>query len=210
MSFPGINRSNRRQTALVRPMVAHDVPRVVEIHQAAFENFFLTFLGARFLRLLYGEAVRLDEIALVAEMDGEVMALVMGSAHPGAFYKKLIKRRLFAFGSAAVPAVLRQPSVAMRVGRAVLTPRTAAKLSGTATLMSLAVAPSARDAGPAAAWSVASSTRRDAAAHRWLPWPRTATTTTAPTSSMSMRASAWRRQTTTSEGRALNEYELDL
>ena len=90
--------------------------------------------------------MRLDEIALVAEIDGEVMAFVMGSAHPGAFYKKLIKCGLFAFGAAAVPAVLRQPSVAMRVGRAVLTPRTAASRR-VRTLISLAVAPSGQGRG---------------------------------------------------------------
>src|SRR5664279_587793 len=117
MTSPGMLR--------IRPLTSSDVPRVVSIHQAAFSGFFLTFLGPRFLRLLYGEAVRLGEIALVAEVDGEVLGLVMGSVKPGGFYGKLLRRRLVAFGIAAAPAVLRRPSVAVRVGKALLKPRTA-------------------------------------------------------------------------------------
>lgn len=133
--------------ATVRAMTERDVSRVVEIHLAAFQGFFLTFLGPRFLRLLYAEAVALGEIALVAEVEGVLAGFVMGSESPGRFFKQILRRRLVAFALAAAPAVLRRPAVAARVARALVKPGSAARAGGTATLMSLGVDPSVQGAG---------------------------------------------------------------
>lgn len=191
-------------------MTTRDVPRVVEVHQAAFKDFFLTFLGPRFLRLLYGEAVKLGEIALVAEVDGQVLGLVMGSVQPSGFYGKLLRRRLVAFGVAAAPAVLRRPSVAMRVSKALLKPKMAAKPAGTATLMSLAVMPAGQGhgAGGALVAAFAAEARRRGALVVDLATDRDNNQGAKKFYlSVGFRLAG---ELVTAEGRALNEYELDV
>jgi hypothetical protein len=98
----------------VRPMSGEDVDRVTQVHLGAFSGFFLSFLGRRFVRLFYSETVALGEIAFVAECEGIVVGLVAGSSHPGRFFERLLQRRLLAFATAALPAVMRRPSVAIR------------------------------------------------------------------------------------------------
>ena len=131
----------------VRTMTAADVERTIEVHLSAFPGFFLSFLGPRFLRRFYAEAVALGEIALVAVWQGRVVGFVMGSVDPGAFFKSLLRRRVLAFALATIPAVVRRPTVILRLTRALLKPQQARKPSGTATLMSLGVAEATQGLG---------------------------------------------------------------
>lgn len=196
--------------ATIRVMTERDVHRVVEVHLAAFQGFFLTFLGPRFLRLFYAEAIALGEIALVAEADGAIAGFVMGSTSPGAFFRQLLKRRLVAFAIAAAPAVLRRPAVAARVARALVKPGSAARAPGTATLMSLGVDPAIQGvgAGKALVTAFLEDARR-----------RGATRVDLTTDKVdNERANAFyrslgfavAREIVTPERRVLNEYEIDL
>lgn len=196
--------------AVVRPMRSDDVMRVVEIHLAAFPGFFLSFLGARFLRVFYSEAVALREICLVATSGGAVVGFTMGSAHPGGFYGKLIKRRLFAFGLAALPAVLRRPSTALRVARALLKPKQAAKAAGIATLLSIGVDPSTQGTGAGKALVLAffdEARRRGAAVVDLTTDKVDNERTNAFYRNLGLSVA---REIVTPEGRILNEYEIDL
>ena len=125
----------------VRSMRGGDLAAVVAIHLAAFPNFFLTFLGARFLRELY-DAVMRDGIALVA-MDGDrVAGFAAGVVGSKSFYRRLFRRRFVPVGLAIAPAILRRPSTLLRVLRRV-SQRTTSEGAATrgAELMSLAVNP---------------------------------------------------------------------
>jgi ribosomal protein S18 acetylase RimI-like enzyme len=162
------------------------------------------------LRLFYAEAVALGEICLVATSDGLVAGFVAGSAQPGGFFKKLIRRRALAFGLAALPAVLRRPSTAARVARALVKPKQAAKAAGIATLMSIGVDPATQGTGAGKALMLAflDEARR-----------RGATTVDLTTDKLENdRTNAFylslgfavAREITTPEGRVLNEYEIDV
>ena len=125
----------------VRAMSTGDLAAVVAIHLAAFPNFFLTFLGPRFLRELYSAVMR-DGIALVAT-DGDLIAgFAAGVVGSKSFYRQLFRRRFIPVGLAIVPAILRRPSTLFRVLRRV-SQRTTGEGSATsgAELMSLAVDP---------------------------------------------------------------------
>jgi len=200
--------TDRRLT--LRPMGERDVPRVVEVHLSAFSGFFLSFLGPRFLRLFYAEAVALDEVALVACAEEAIVGFVMGSVAPGRFFGALLRRRLVGFALAAAPAVLRRPGSALRLVRALLKPRDAAKPAGIATLMSLGVDASAQGLG--AGKALVEAFLRDAAA-------RGATKVDLTTDKLdNERTNAFyrrlglrvAREILTPEGRVLNEYEIDL
>jgi ribosomal protein S18 acetylase RimI-like enzyme len=100
----------------VRPMTQRDLPEVVAIHRAAFPNFFLSFLGPRFLRVFYGFIAR-EGIAIVALADGKLAGFVAGVLEPRRFYRRLMTRRFAQLALAITPVVLRHPSTLARVVR---------------------------------------------------------------------------------------------
>ena len=118
----------------VRAMRRDDLDAVVSIHLAAFPNFFLTFLGPRFLRVFYGAVLR-DGIARVATVDDRVAGFVAGMLDSKSFYR----RRFFKFALAVIPVVLRHPSTLKRVARRGVA--RAFQPAPGAELMSLAVHP---------------------------------------------------------------------
>lgn len=194
----------------IRPMRAEDVERVTDVHLGAFDGFFLSFLGRRFLRLFYRETVALGEVALVAESAGAVVGLIVGSTRPGRFFERLLRRRLLAFAVAALPAVVRRPSSAARVTRALLKPREARRPAGTATLMSIAVAPEAQGLGAGSSLVVAfiDEARRRGATRVDLTTDKIGNErTNAFYRSLGFRLA---REIVTPEKRVLNEYEREL
>lgn len=133
---------------LVRPMLRGDVKDVVEIHRAGFAGFFLTSLGRPFLRTYYSSVVRdADSIALVCERQGTITGFVVGSANPRGFYRRMLRRRWPAFACAAVPGVLRRPSAAVRVVRALRHPSRQEEGAHVAGLYSIVVDPHSQGVG---------------------------------------------------------------
>jgi dTDP-4-amino-4,6-dideoxygalactose transaminase/ribosomal protein S18 acetylase RimI-like enzyme len=98
------------------------VAGVVDVHMRAFEAFFLTFLGPKFLAEFYRSFTEdAAGVGVVAEErgTGRVLGAVVGPLVPGGYFKRLLKRRWWAFCMASARAVLRRPSVAGRLVRAV-------------------------------------------------------------------------------------------
>ena len=135
-------------TTTVRPMLSDDLPQVVEIHLRGFPGFFLTFLGHRFLTLLYGGIQSDPEgIVLVASSRGQIEGFVAGVTLQSGFYQRLIKKQKWAFAAAAVGALLRRPAIAPRLLRALKRPADAQQASAEACLMSIAVRPESQGKG---------------------------------------------------------------
>jgi len=99
----------------VRRARTADLPQIVAIHEAAFSGFFLTLLGAPFLRELYRAfMVEATAICLVGEVERpsgvpELAGFVVGTVTPESFFRKLLLKRGARFALAAVPALLRHP-----------------------------------------------------------------------------------------------------
>src|SRR5258706_41974 len=126
-------------------MQSDHVERVTSIHLAAFPGFFLSFLGGRFLRELYRAVIADGEgIAFVALSSGTVIGFAAGTASQG-FYRRAAKRRWWRFGLASAGALLRRPSIARRLLRALYAPPKTS--SDGALLMSLAIDPRAQRSG---------------------------------------------------------------
>jgi ribosomal protein S18 acetylase RimI-like enzyme len=94
----------------LRAAAVEDIDHIVRVHLTAFPGFFLTLLGARFLRELYSGFI-LDEngICLVAERDGEMSGFVVGTSAPEDFFRRMFFARWHAFLFAALGALLRRP-----------------------------------------------------------------------------------------------------
>lgn len=142
------NKKSGSAELVLSAMSASDLAQVVEAHLESFPGFFLTFLGAEFLGLLY-ESMRTDPegLVLVASSGQGVEGFVAGVTQQSGFYRRLINQKKWAFGIASIKALLKRPSIAPRLIRALKRPAEASSSSAAACLMSIAVRSNARGKG---------------------------------------------------------------
>ncbi len=137
--------------AALRPISAEGLSAVAAVHLAAFEGFYLSALGDRFLREDYARLLEYRGGILVGAFSGEdLVGFVAGFVAPDDFYRTL-KRQRIRLVIASLPALARRPSRIMafianyrRVRRLVCTP---AGQRTTAELCSLAVRPKSAGRG---------------------------------------------------------------
>ena len=111
----GQELNESRRNVCVRSAVAGDVPRIVKIHQRAFNSSFLTRLGAKFLKHYYGLVLNYHYgIVLVSERSGALEGFACGFLDPAEFYR-LMWRNRWTFAPIALLALVRQPALAMDV-----------------------------------------------------------------------------------------------
>jgi GNAT superfamily N-acetyltransferase len=197
--------------AHLSPMKQEDVDSVVGVHMKAFQGFFLTFLGPRFLRELYRSIV-IDPsgIAYVYRVDRRVLGFVAGTSQPAGFYRRLLRQRWWHFGWAATGPILRRPEIIPRLLRAFRMPEQVDTLAGCGTLMSIAVLPSSQSKGVG---KILVQAFLQEATRRRLNQVNLTTDKVNNNSVNSFyRKLGFRcsRSFTTPEGRAMNEYIIDL
>jgi len=125
-----------------------DVPDVVRVHLLSFEGFFLSFLGEKFLRFYYESICDFGQLGFVARRDSEIIGFVVGIENSFGFYQSLLKYRAHKFVMAAVPAILRTPSIVPRLLRAVFKrSEHGGERENSATLTSIAVRPDIQSRG---------------------------------------------------------------
>jgi GNAT superfamily N-acetyltransferase len=103
------------------PLEKRHLHSAVELHLKAFPSFFLSFLGPSFLREFYSSFLN-DSVGvgLVAQeaVDGRVVGVVVGSSNSNGYFKRLLRRRWWAFCWASFSAILRRPAILPRLFRA--------------------------------------------------------------------------------------------
>lgn len=135
-------------TASIRLATTLDVPAIVAVHLASFPGFFLTFLGARFLQLLYLGILRgANGVLFVAVSDGVVVGFAAGVMRQSSFYRNLIWQQKWAFAVACLAAIVKRPTAIPRLWRALRMPDIVRQASAEACLMSIAVRPDAAGQG---------------------------------------------------------------
>ncbi len=127
----------------IRYIEPSDIKGVVNAHLSSFKNFFLTFLGPSFLKVLYSFFMEdTSSIALVATIPGnKIIGFVVGTSEPKGFYSRAIKKRWWRFALASIPACIRKPTILPRLLRALRKPRESGELPGDCELMSIGVIP---------------------------------------------------------------------
>lgn len=96
-----------------RDMTAADLDRVVELHKACFDGYFLTALGDGVLRQFYRQAVddpRSCATVLEETESGRLIGLAVGSLDP-AFHTKLMRRQFPRFAWAIASGAVVNPAV---------------------------------------------------------------------------------------------------
>jgi glycosyltransferase involved in cell wall biosynthesis/ribosomal protein S18 acetylase RimI-like enzyme len=138
-----------RAGSIIRGAAARDLEDIVTIHQKAFNHFFLTRMGAAFLRRYYELVLHYHAgIVLVSERHGVLEGFVCGFADPAGFYRTMWRNR-FAFALPAIAALLRHPSLGAHMVNAVRRIQTTASQGPplSCELSSIAVAPEATGKG---------------------------------------------------------------
>lgn len=101
---------------IIRKATINDVDPIVEIHLNAFEGFFLTSLGAEFLRFYYSCFVRSNEtVTMIAEENGVIYGFSASSKFCKGFNSRLIKSNLIAFGLLSFKLLLIKPISLLRL-----------------------------------------------------------------------------------------------
>ena len=101
---------------IIRKATINDVDTIVEIHLNAFEGFFLTSLGAEFLRFYYSCFVRSNEtVTMIAEENGVIYGFSASSKFCNGFNSRLIKSNLIAFGLLSFKLLLIKPISLLRL-----------------------------------------------------------------------------------------------
>jgi glycosyltransferase involved in cell wall biosynthesis/ribosomal protein S18 acetylase RimI-like enzyme len=138
-----------RSASVIRNATAADLDGIVDIHQKAFNQFFLTRMGAAFLRRYYELVLNYHAgIVLVSERHGTLTGFVCGFGDPAEFYRSMWRNRL-AFALPAAGALLRHPSLCANMVNAVRRIQTTATKGPplSCELSSIAVAPEAAGRG---------------------------------------------------------------
>jgi GNAT superfamily N-acetyltransferase len=135
-------------SSAIKPMGIIHVEDVVDVHMKAFQGFTLSILGARFLKVFYtGVLDDTTGMAFVITEQQGLVGFVAGSAQPHGFYRRLLIRKWWRFGFAALPAILSNPKIILKVLRAFSKPKEKLPHPNCATLMSIAVNPALQGQG---------------------------------------------------------------
>jgi len=115
---------------------------LVDVHIKSFQNFFLSFLGRRFLALFYKSLAREEGgIIIIAKLSDRIVSFVAGVEDQIAFYKVILKKYKWNFAIYSLPALLKKPSILPRLLRALKRPKEASIMSSRCCLMSICVHP---------------------------------------------------------------------
>jgi len=197
---------------IVAIKAAH-IQQIVDVHMQSFPNFFLTFLGPKFLREFY-QSFLYDSagIGFVAEdaQTGDALGVIVGPLVPDGYFKRLLKRRWWAFCLASTIAILKRPIIIKRLFRALFYRGESPSGSQRALLSSIAISPQSQGHGIG-----------QALVRRWVEevehrgYSGCYLTTDANNNdkiNSFYQKLGWKIESTykTSEGRVMNRYILDL
>ena len=102
----------------IRVATHDDVTSIVKIHQNAFNGFFLTSLGTRFLTFYYKAFVKSEEsVVLCAIEDGAVLGFSAATKQCKGFNSSLIKKNLLSFFGLSIKLLFTQPSALVRLAK---------------------------------------------------------------------------------------------
>lgn len=134
---------------IIRKIEKKDVNDIVDIHNSAFPNFFLTSLGARFLQLYYGCMCKShDALTLCAVENGKVVGFAATALKSAGFNMRLIKSNIVRFIGEAAILLFTKPKALLRLAKNITKKADGKDDSGEyAELYSIGVAPNCQGKG---------------------------------------------------------------
>ena len=100
---------------IIRNASIADLDDVTKLHMIVFPDFFLTLMGAGFLRELYLGFINISNgIFFVAVDDDKVVGFIAGTNSPSVFFSEMRRKRGVFFLLNAVPAFIRHPVIVIK------------------------------------------------------------------------------------------------
>jgi ribosomal protein S18 acetylase RimI-like enzyme len=129
----------------VRNLTTGDCRQIANLHGRAFQSFFLTSLGERFLLFFY-RSIILDPNGMAIGLfeEEQLLAFAVGTVKQDGFYKRLLKKNFFRLGIAAIPSLLMNPKKIVRLTRNLSSKESSdpdQEIENTACLLSICVDP---------------------------------------------------------------------
>lgn len=127
----------------VRNLSTADCNQIAELHFKAFQSFFLTSLGRRFLRFFYRSIILdFDGVAIGLFKEGQLLAFAVGTVKKNGFYTRILKKNFLGLGMAAIPYLLKKPGKIFRLFQNLLSQDSSnLELENIACLLSICVDP---------------------------------------------------------------------
>lgn len=128
----------------VKILKLEETKNIAVLHQMAFNNFFLTSLGANFLNKFYGSIIKSENGVALGAYDekNELVGFAIGAKEKKGFYKNILKNNFISLSLAASISLIKKPKNISRIIKAFLTTETANSDSlNYATLLSICVNP---------------------------------------------------------------------
>ena len=124
------------------------IREIADLHERAFPSFFLTQLGAPFLRTLYAGYLEDEESGIiVAEDNGRLIGFIAFSNDYPRFYRGLINQHLTKFAFCSFGAAIRHPSFIRRLFGAFKKSESVVKEEKYVELASICVDPEIKNRG---------------------------------------------------------------
>lgn len=211
----GAAKDRRAARPTIREVAAGEeavVDRVVSIHLATFEGFFLTFLGKGFLRQMYLSYCEHGPSGLLVaeDGDGEVLGFLAYSFDMSSLYRSMIRHRLPAFAWYGLGGAVRRPSAFVRLCRAFLKPSESARPEPYVELSSIGVDPSLKSRGVGSALVDGLKGLCAGTPARYISLETDARDNEGPNAFYVRNGFVLEREYSTPEGRAMNEYRFPL
>lgn len=94
-----------------------EYPDIVNIHLLAFNNFFLTTLGSRFLSTYYKACLKSKEIISICAVndDAKIIGFSIGCIQSKGFHKRLLKENIFKFFIEGLIILFSKPQALIRL-----------------------------------------------------------------------------------------------
>lgn len=128
----------------VRVLEVEEIKNIAALHQMAFDNFFLTSLGTKFLSEFYGSIIKSrDGVAIGAynEKD-ELVGFAIGASVKKGFYKNILKNNFISLSFAAGTTLIKKPKNIIRIIKSFLATETSNdNFLNYASLLSICVNP---------------------------------------------------------------------
>ena len=100
----------------IRKVTKHEINQVVTIHKKAFNDFFLTQLGDKFLWVYYYSVSKNKNSILIGYYDDEkLLGFSCATFLSRGFHKNLVKENLLRFGIIGIKLIFTKPGSLLRI-----------------------------------------------------------------------------------------------
>ncbi|HFM8708885.1 TPA: GNAT family N-acetyltransferase [Enterococcus faecium] len=182
---------------------------IVDIHMRTFTNFFLTFMGKKFLELMYRSYTEYNDSGiLVAIQNDKPIGFLAYSGDMSGLYKYMIKKRIIPFGFYSRVAFIKKPNILMRLFRAFLKPSETKRDENYVELASIGVNPKEKSIGVGSMLIDNLKSRIDFSKYEYIALETDALNNDVVNNFYKKNEFILERKYSTNEGRIMNEYRF--